>query len=181
MPGERTTEDIQKQGRAFLQSSGYEYYEVSAYAKPGFKCLHNVNYWAFGDYLGIGAGAHSKVTRVKRGAQSERDLEITRLEKYKQPARYMMADNKQVGYIASKKTVTGDELVFEFMLNVLRLQQAIPFELFCARTGLERSQLEVPLETAKTQGLVDCGDGIIMPTDLGRRFLNDLQSLFLPR
>jgi len=152
-----------------MTGAGYEHYEVSAYARPGRMCRHNLNYWQFGDYLGIGAGAHSKISFPGR---------ILRQARLRQPAGYIEGALRGAPLAESAEVRRGD-LAFEFMLNGLRLNAGVPVRLFTERTGLPMSALEPALQKAEERGLLQTVIERIAPTDLGRRFLSDLQSLFL--
>lgn len=157
-------------GSDLLSVSGYEHYEVSAYAQPGLRAGHNLNYWQFGDYIGIGAGAHGKVT----GPEG-----IFRSQKRRNPSAYL----SQAGSPKCTKRTgpIGDaELITEFAINALRLREGFAEDLFTSRTGLERSALATALERAEGNGWIVCDAGVIRPTQRGFRFLNDLQLLFLP-
>lgn len=161
---------IQEQGQAHIAQAGYAQYEVSAYARPGHQARHNLNYWRFGDYLGIGAGAHGKLSRPKEGR-----LQLVRRHKIRQPAAYMDPQRRLGG-----ETVIGaDELPFEFMLNALRLVEGVETELFQQRTGLPLSRIEPMLAQARRRGLLDERNDRILPTPQGQLFLNDLLELFL--
>ena len=170
LPDDEAAADIEDEVLAMLARAGYEHYETSAHAKPGWQCRHNVNYWRFGDYLGVGAGAHSKLSFPDR---------VVRELRWKQPKRYLeaVAERHPVQQTAD---VTRDELPFEFMLNALRLAQGVPASLFAERTGLPLSVIAKPLREAVRKGLLDADPTLLRPTPLGRRFLNDLQELFLP-
>jgi len=149
--------------------AGMERYEVSAYAKPGHRCWHNVNYWQFGDYLGLGAGAHSKLSFPHR---------IVRQVRYRDPKLYMR--NAMAGQaLAQDDEVARADLPFEFMLNALRLKDGFTPAQFCERTGLAMSAIEQPLQEAERKGLIERDLARIRPTQRGFDFLNDLQSLFL--
>jgi coproporphyrinogen III oxidase-like Fe-S oxidoreductase len=153
-----------------MAQAGYEHYEVSAFARPGRTCRHNLNYWEFGDYLGVGAGAHSKISFPGR---------IVRQARLRQPPGYM--DGALRGApLAESGEVSRRDLAFEFMLNALRLAAGVPSRLFTERTGLPMSAIEPALRNAQERGLLAVDRGQIVPTALGRRFLSDLQSLFLP-
>ncbi len=154
-----------------LAAAGYEHYEVSAYARRGHCCRHNVNYWLFGDYLGIGAGAHSKLSFPHR---------IVRQMRFRQPASYLR-NAAQGRFVAESVEVPRDDLAFEFMLNALRLNEGFAPNLFTERTGLPLSQIERALDAAESRGLIERDYRRIAPTPMGRRFLSDLQSLFLPK
>jgi oxygen-independent coproporphyrinogen-3 oxidase len=151
-------------------TAGYRHYEVSAYAQPGRECRHNVNYWRFGDYLGVGAGAHSKLSFP---------LRVVRQVRFRQPASYLERAARGE-FLAEHFEVARRDLPFEFMLNALRLADGVPAGLFAERTGLPASAIEAPLQRAEARGLIERDHVRLRPTGLGRRFLTDLQALFLP-
>lgn len=161
---------MEEQGRAILGAAGYQRYEVSAYARHRRLCNHNHNYWTFGDYLGIGAGAHSKLTD-----SGQRTIE--RLIKWKNPKDYL---SSKATFIAHRELVSTQMLPFEFMLNALRLQTHIPFDLFSARTGLDKDVIALPLQQAIANGWMTVDASGFTPTPLGCRFLNDVIENFLP-
>ena len=170
LPDEEVEWEIQDAGAERLLALGYEQYEVSAWAKNGQRCRHNVNYWLFGDYLAAGAGAHGKVS----GAEG-----VLRYRKPANPLQYMLAMEADVGAPESG-LLTDDDLVFEFMLNALRLKDGFPEALFVERTGLSTGRLAAAMSRPLEKGLVEReADGTWRPTSLGRRFLNDLQAGFL--
>jgi len=151
-------------------AAGLERYEVSAYAKPGHRCFHNFNYWTFGDYLGIGAGAHSKLSFPHR---------VVRQVRKREPKLYM--DGALAGdALAQDEDVARSELPFEFMLNALRLKDGFALQDFSDRTGLPLSAIEQPLREAEAKGLVERDLARVKPTERGFDFLSDLQALFLP-
>ena len=156
-------------------TAGLERYEVSAFARPGHRCAHNLNYWQFGDYLGIGAGAHGKLTFAHR---------VVRQTRFRDPARYMAAalssEASGHGAIAQDVEVARADLPFEFMLNALRLPEGFEVARFVERTGLAPAALEPALGEAERRGLVERDLQRVRPTRLGFDFLNDLQALFLP-
>jgi putative oxygen-independent coproporphyrinogen III oxidase len=154
-----------------LADAGYRQYETSAFAKPDRECRHNLNYWRFGDYLGIGAGAHSKLSFPER---------ILRQVRYKQPQQYLeqMARGEP---LLEEREVTRAEIGFEFMLNALRLTDGVPVALFAERTGFPLAIVGKELDAAERRGLIVRDHERIGPTPLGRRFLNDLQAMFLPQ
>ena len=153
-----------------LDAAGYSHYETSAYAKPGHECRHNLNYWRFGDYLGIGAGAHGKISFPDR---------IARETRFKQPNAFM--DNAMLGTaIQEEKTVSRAELPFEFMLNALRLTNGFAGSLFTERTGLPITAISRQLDEAEKRGLLTRDIKQIKPTSKGQMFLNDLLEIFLP-
>jgi len=151
--------------------AGLQRYEVSAYAKPGHRCVHNLNYWQFGDYLGIGAGAHSKLSFAHR---------VLRQVRLRDPARYM-AQALVGSAIAQENEVKRSELPFEFMLNALRLADGFALPLFAERTGLSLNAIAAALQEAQARGLMDSDLAHARPTTRGFDFLNDLQALFLPK
>ena len=160
--------DIEIKGHELLDGVGFNQYEVSAFALEGCECRHNRNYWEFGDYLGIGAGAHGKISDQINGR-------ILRTRKTKSPDRYISrTSNSKI------KQVDHKDLALEFMLNVLRLKQGFHPDLFQQRTGLALSEIVSILETAESKGLLEITDNLICPTSKGRRFLNELLALFLP-
>ncbi|NML43493.1 oxygen-independent coproporphyrinogen III oxidase-like protein [Ramlibacter sp. G-1-2-2] len=149
--------------------AGLERYEVSAYARAGHRCWHNFNYWQFGDYLGIGAGAHGKISFPHR---------VMRQIRYREPKLYM--DNALAGKaIAQEEEVARGDLPFEYMLNALRLREGFLLQDFRDRTGLPLSAIEAPLKEAEAKGLVTRDFARVRPTEKGFDFLSDLQELFL--
>lgn len=151
------------------QQAGLERYEVSAYAKPGHRCWHNLNYWQFGDYLGIGAGAHSKLSFAHR---------VLRQVRFREPRLYM--EKALTGYcVAQADEVSRAELPFEYMLNALRLKEGFALADFSERTGLSVSAIESGLVQAERQGLIERDLHRVRPTVRGYDFLSDLQALFL--
>jgi putative oxygen-independent coproporphyrinogen III oxidase len=151
--------------------AGMERYEVSAYALPGHRCWHNLNYWQFGDYLGIGAGAHSKLSFAHR---------IVRQVRFREPRLYM--DKALAGNAVTQDTeVSRAELPFEYMLNALRLRDGFVLQDFSDRTGLPLSVIQQPLDEAQARGLIERDLQRVRPTVRGFDFLSDLQSMFLPR
>jgi putative oxygen-independent coproporphyrinogen III oxidase len=151
--------------------AGLQRYEVSAFARPGQRCLHNLNYWHFGDYLGIGAGAHGKLSFPHR---------IVRQQRWREPARYM-AQALAGQALSQEQEVSRAELPFEFMLNALRLREGVPRAMFSERTGMPASAIDAAVEQAVQQGLLRAGLQRLQPTERGFDFLSDLQALFLPR
>ena len=150
--------------------AGLQRYEVSAYAKPGHHCRHNLNYWQFGDYLGIGAGAHGKLSFPHR---------IVRQVKLREPRLYM--ERALAGTaLAQEQEVARADLPFEFMLNALRLRQGFALSEFCERTGLALTAIQQPLEEAERKGWITRDLKRVQPTERGFDFLSDLQTLFLP-
>ena len=170
LPDDETAADMQEMIAQKLRDAGYAHYETSAYAKPGMECRHNLNYWRFGDYLGIGAGAHGKISFADR---------ITRETRYKQPNAFM--EHAVVGTaIQEEKIIPRAELPFEFMLNALRLTNGFAASLFTERTGLPITAISRQLDLAEARGLIARDIKHIQPTDKGQLFLNDLLEMFLP-
>ncbi|WP_194721556.1 radical SAM family heme chaperone HemW [Noviherbaspirillum malthae] len=169
VPDDDASAEMQDMIAGLTSEAGYQHYEVSAYAKAGRKAKHNLNYWEFGDYLGIGAGAHSKISFPHR---------IVRQMRYKQPKAYL--ENTRAGRPIQEEFELGrDDLGFEFMLNALRLNDGFESNLFAERTGLTINAIDKALNAAEAKGLLYRDHRIIRPTELGRRFLNDLQQIFL--
>ena len=170
LPDEDEAAAMQDWLEARTAQAGYRHYEVSAYARPGRAARHNLNYWAFGDYLGIGAGAHGKLSFPHR---------VVRQVRFRNPQAYL--DHAARGLFVAESTEVGRaDLPFEFMLNALRLSDGVPAGLFSERTGLPLSAIEPALAAAEARGLLRRDHLRIAPTSLGSRFLSDLQSLFLP-
>ena len=169
LPGDDATADIQDMIAERTAAAGYDHYEVSAYAKPGHRARHNLNYWQFGDYLGIGAGAHSKLSFPHR---------VLRQARYKQPASFMDAAANG-NAVAEEHEIARVDLGFEFMLNTLRLTEGFDPNLFGERTGMPINAIEKALNAAEAKGLIYRDFRVIRPTELGQRFLNDLQEMFL--
>jgi putative oxygen-independent coproporphyrinogen III oxidase len=169
LPDDDTSATMQEAIEDLLGEHGYEHYETSAFAKKGQRCRHNLNYWQFGDYLGIGAGAHSKLSFHDR---------IVRESRYKHPNRYL--EKAITGEAVEREwVITTDELGFEFMMNTLRLTEGFEISLFQQRTGLTLDKLEKALNIASARGLIERNAEMIKPTLLGQRFLNELLQLFL--
>jgi oxygen-independent coproporphyrinogen-3 oxidase len=164
LPEHDAAADMQLAAEEALAAAGYEHYETSAFARPGRRCRHNLNYWEFGDYLGIGAGAHGKISFPDR---------VTRHERAKQPREYL-----EKGGLA-EKTVAPAELPFEFMLNALRLVEGFGIPLFTERTGLPLTVIENQLSEGESRGLLARDWRSIRPTQRGQRFLNELLEVFL--
>ena len=170
LPDDDAIWDMQQANQAELAAAGFEQYEVSAYAKPGFECRHNLNYWQFGDYLGLGAGAHGKLTHADA---------ITRTWKVKHPEAYLKAAGTPNAGGGTHALMSADA-AFEFMLNALRLAHGFPVSLFAERTALPLSAVAPTLREAETKGFISWKAERIRPTETGRRLLDDLLLLFLP-
>lgn len=169
VPSDDVLYDMQCAGQALIAEYGFSQYEVSAYSVPGRQCAHNRHYWEYGDYLGIGAGAHSKLT-------TQGSNEIVRFMQVKHPKDYMQRD-KQLE--SEYKTVSNEERAFEFMLNALRLTEGVPLSLFAERALLSVDVIKSMLDRACARGLLTVDNNRLQPTAHGKRFLNDLVSMFL--
>lgn len=165
LPSHDLCADMQLAVEETAAQAGFEHYEISAFARPGRRCRHNLNYWEFGDYLGIGAGAHGKLSFPDR---------VARHERARQPREYLA----QVGGLV-EKPIAPRELPFEFMLNALRLVQGVPVERFEERTGLPLAAVARRLAAAGEKGLLEKDPARIRPTRRGRLFLNELLQVFL--
>ncbi|MGD8999474.1 MAG: radical SAM family heme chaperone HemW [Granulosicoccaceae bacterium] len=171
LPVDDEIADIQLACEERLGAAGYVHYEISAHARPGRQCRHNLNYWQFGDYLGIGAGAHAKITDAAQQS-------ITRIWKHKQPADYLqrVAAGSQIG---GEQQLSRHDAIFEFMMNALRLRDGFTPALFQTHTGLSLSEASERLLEAEQRGLLEYSVERIRPTQRGRLFLNDLLGMFL--
>jgi putative oxygen-independent coproporphyrinogen III oxidase len=169
LPDDDAAADIEEAVHAAVAGAGYRRYETSAFARNGCECRHNLNYWQFGDYVGIGAGAHSKLSLPDR---------VFRQTRWKQPQQYL--DRVGLGTpVQDETTVAHDDIGFEFMLNALRLTGGVAAASFAERTGYSLAIVQRELAEAVRRGLLDPDPTTIRPSALGRRFLNDLQALFL--
>jgi len=169
LPGDDSLADIQEAGEAYLRESGFDQYEVSAWARPGQQSSHNLNYWTFGDYLGIGAGAHGKITRPGG--------EVIRKQRSRLPKDYMaaIADNKP----PLQQVIPGDQLPVEFMLNALRLRAGVNEQLYRARTGLDATGIAGIRSELVSEGLLSDAPDRLAVTPLGFRFLDDVIARFM--
>lgn len=171
LPDEDACSDMQQHIETSLALRGYQHYETSAFAQPGWRARHNLNYWQFGDYLGIGAGAHSKLSFHDR---------VLRQVRHRQPQAYMKAAGQDAP-LQSEHEVPRGELAFEFMMNALRLNEGFDSALFQERTGLPLLTLHRELDEAVRRGLLVRDHQRIAPTQPGQRFLNDLLEIFLAK
>jgi oxygen-independent coproporphyrinogen-3 oxidase len=171
LPHEDAIWNMQEQGQVFLDENNYKQYEISAYAKPKHAAVHNLNYWEFGDYLGIGAGAHGKLTNVA-------EKKIERFARHKIPKRYIELAGTDAA-ITEKRTLIRDELPLEFMMNALRLTDGIETQLFSERTGMLLKSAEKELQQAEERGLIDWQLNHLKPTLKGKRYLNELLEIFV--
>ena len=170
MPDDELSWEQTFASQKLLADAGYHQYEISAYGRPDRACDHNMNYWNFGDYLGIGAGAHGKITM---GSENR----VIRRVRQRQPKAYLAKQGRES--ISSERSLETSDLVFEFMLNSLRLTDGFETKLFIENTGLALSEILPTLNIAKEKGLIQYDSFTIKPTELGLKFLNDLQALFL--
>jgi putative oxygen-independent coproporphyrinogen III oxidase len=169
LPDDDASAAMQEAIEELLASAGYQHYETSAFAQQGKRCRHNLNYWQFGDYLGIGAGAHSKLSFHDR---------ILRQSRYKHPASYLQK-TATGEHIEQERVLGAEDLGFEFMMNALRLTEGFEVPLFEERTGLPLSVVNQPLAEAESKGLISRDVARIAPTLRGQRYLNELLQLFL--
>jgi oxygen-independent coproporphyrinogen-3 oxidase len=170
LPDDDLLVDMQYAGQALLEQNAYQQYEVSAYAQSQRECRHNLNYWEFGDYLGIGAGAHGKIT--------DPFGQVTRHQKYRQPTQYLQ--QVKAGQARSDTQIlTSADLSFEFMLNALRLKRGFDLALLTERTGLALETLQRPLGLAQKRGWIELKGNRVVTTELGWQFLNTVIQLFL--
>ena len=170
LPSEDEIDAIFEQNLKLLTEAGYKRYEVSAYAKKDQECKHNLNYWRFGDYIGIGAGAHGKVSFPDK---------VTRQVRERHPETYMQAMETKGNALIESRDVPAKDLPFEFMLNTLRLTEGVETKTFSERTGLPLHIISKGLEEASKKGLLDDNPTTLKATDLGLRYLNNLQEMFL--
>ncbi len=169
LPDDDTSADMQDMIAQMTGDAGYQHYEVSAYAQPGRRARHNLNYWTFGDYLGIGAGAHSKLSFPHR---------VLRQARFKQPGSFIEAARRG-NPVQEEHEIGRGDMGFEFMLNALRLTEGFDPNLFGERTGMNIATIGKALNEAEAKGLLYRDHKLIRPTALGQRFLNDLQEMFL--
>lgn len=172
LPEDETIDLIQQGAQEKFERAGLRQYEVSAYARQGQQCRHNLNYWTFGDYLGLGAGAHEKITLAGEGR-------LLRRWKLRQPEQYMAGAQAGKAWGGENRVEPGQR-VFEFMLNALRLQEGFDMALFEARTGLSREHLQSGVAHGISRGLLEREGDRLRPSPLGWRFHNDLLLIFLP-
>jgi putative oxygen-independent coproporphyrinogen III oxidase len=164
--------EMQQTGLELLETAGYEQYEVSAFARDGLQSRHNINYWRFGDFLAVGAGAHGKITLPADG-------KVQRNAKHRHPKRYL--EGLESGdWIAEKRVLSSEDLVFEFFLNQLRLKQGVYIKDFTARTGISWQVVESRVQQGIDKGLLEINKERLRPTELGWKFVNDIQQMFLP-
>ena len=170
LPSDDEIDSIFEQNLELLTKAGYQRYEVSAYAKKGQECKHNLNYWRFGDYIGIGAGAHGKISYPEK---------ITRQVRERHPETYMQAMETKGNALIESREIASKDLPFEFMLNTLRLTDGVDTNTFSERTGLPLSVISKGLDAASKKGLLDENPSKLKATTVGLRYLNNLQEIFL--
>ena len=170
LPSEDEIDAIFEQNLELLTAAGYKRYEISAYAKKDQECKHNLNYWRFGDYIAIGAGAHGKISFPDK---------VTRQVRERHPETYMQAMESKGNALIESRDVSAKDLPFEFMLNTLRLTNGVETKTFSERTGLPLHVISKGLEEASKKGLLDNNPTTLKATDLGLRYLNNLQEMFL--
>ncbi len=164
--------DMQQTGLEMLEAAGFSQYEISAFAQPAWQSRHNMNYWRYGDFLAIGAGAHGKITLPAEG-------KVRRYAKHRQPKRYLQG-LESGDWLAENRLLSSEERVFEFFLNQLRLKQGVYIDDFSARTGLPWQVVESRVQQARNKGLLEIHHARLRPTGLGWKFVNDIQQMFLP-
>jgi oxygen-independent coproporphyrinogen-3 oxidase len=172
LPAEDRIWDMQQQGQKRLANEGFRQYEISAYARDKRHCVHNINYWQFGDYLGLGAGAHGKLTEFTTAT-------INRYARQRLPESYLQNAGSE-NVMTDTRGLDREDIVLEFMMNALRLEEGVPVSLFNERTGLPIGEAEEPLRAAQAKGLIEWDSEILKPTAKGQRYLNDLLQLFMP-
>jgi oxygen-independent coproporphyrinogen-3 oxidase len=171
LPEEHALWEIQRLGLERLRDADYRQYEVSAFSTPDRHCRHNVNYWQFGDYLGIGAGAHGKVSRMENQG-------VQRRARVRGPEQYQLYAGREVA-VSERRLLSPEDLRLEFVMNALRLKEGFEPELFTRRTGVAATELNKPIAEARRRGLLSDAGGRIKATDRGWLFLNDLLGVFL--
>ena len=172
LPDDDSAWDMQEQCGELLMEAGFRQYEISAWAREGFRCRHNLNYWRYGDFLGIGAGAHSKLTLPA-------EQSVRRRVRLRHPGSWLEAIQTGGG-LAEDRLVGEEDRVFEFFLNQLRLYDGVRKAQFTPRTGLSWGRVSVRVEKAIESGLLTDINGVLKPTSLGWRFSNEVQAIFLP-
>ncbi len=170
LPEENILGNIQQRGEALLRQHGYASYEVSAYSRENYQCQHNLNYWQFGDYIGIGAGAHGKLTELDSAT-------VWRTAKKRQPDEYLRANADQL--CSQRQRLSNADLKAEYMLNALRLQAGFELQEFVSRTGLETAEIMSEVESLQDRGLLECQGGRVRASEHGRRFLDTVIAEFI--
>ncbi|WP_348815109.1 radical SAM family heme chaperone HemW [Halomonas sp. H10-59] len=173
LPEEEVLWDIQDLGHERLEAAGFQRYEISAYSKPGRRARHNLNYWRFGDYLGIGAGAHGKISQP-----GESGFHIERRWKTRQPEAYLQRHQDPRGFVAGHRRVKPDEVALEFAMNALRLVDGVSLDTWCTHTGRSVAELSPKIDKAREKGLIVQDAARVQASAQGLLFLNDLLTLF---
>ena len=179
LPDDDLTWQMQTCGQDYLTRHRYRQYEISAWSRENHECLHNTNYWQFGDYIGIGAGAHSKITTRNDAGCLSLQTTVTRQSRLRSPASYIR-NAGTASVIADHKTLAKEDCILEFMLNALRLNEGVPQDYFSERTGLSSDAIHEQVESARNDGLLEDGQELIKATGKGARYLNDLLQYFNP-
>ena len=179
LPDDDLTWQMQTCGQDYLARHRYRQYEISAWSRENHECLHNTNYWQFGDYIGIGAGAHSKITTRNDAGGLSLQTTVTRQSRLRSPASYIR-NAGTASVIADHKTLAKEDCILEFMLNTLRLNEGVPQDYFSERTGLSSDAIYEQVESARNDGLLEDGQELIKATGKGTRYLNDLLQYFNP-
>ena len=179
LPDDDLTWQMQTCGQDYLARHRYRQYEISAWSRENHECLHNTNYWQFGDYIGIGAGAHSKITTRNDAGGLSLQTTVTRQSRLRSPASYIR-NAGTASVIADYKTLAKEDCILEFMLNALRLNEGVPQDYFSERTGLSSDAIYEQVESARNDGLLEDGQELIKATGKGARYLNDLLQYFNP-
>ena len=169
LPADDLIWEMQGCGEDYLAGQGYRQYEVSAWSRPGTECRHNLNYWEFGDYIGLGAGAHGKISNGT----------VIRQSRLRMPQGYIRAAGSDAA-IAAQRTLGEKDRILEFMLNALRLKNGVPLSRFRARTGLAPARVQAQVDAARADGLLELEPGVLKTTEKGARYLNDLLQYFMP-
>ena len=179
LPDDDLTWQMQTCGQDYLARHRYRQYEISAWSRENHECLHNTNYWQFGDYIGIGAGAHSKITTRNDAGGLSLQTTVTRQSRLRSPASYIR-NAGTASVIADHKTLAKEDCILEFMLNALRMNEGVPQDYFSERTGLSSDAIYKQVESARNDGLLEDGQELIKATRKGTRYLNDLLQYFNP-
>ncbi len=172
LPAHEIAWEMQTEGQKLLADKGYGQYEISAYALADKHCRHNMNYWQFGDYIGIGAGAHGKISNLDKN-------EIVRFKRHRIPDTYMQKAGSTAA-IADEKCLQEEDIILEFMMNVFRLSDGFHSSLFPERTGLSLDKTQSLLNIASAQGFIRQESNEIRPTGKGKNYLNELLQIFVP-
>ncbi len=179
LPDDDLIWQMQTCGQDYLAQHQYHQYEVSAYCREGHECRHNLNYWQFGDYIGIGAGAHGKITSRNGARDPSVQKSVIRQSRLRLPGSYIRHAGSD-SIMAECKTLTQADCILEFMLNALRLKDGVPLDYFSERTGVSSIAIREQVEAARNEGLLEDERGLLKATEKGSRYLNDLLQYFMP-